>query len=103
MCTGLEVAAIGSLVLGGASAGASAYSSHKQRSAARKAQKEQDKLIAEQKAQALAERKQKIDALRESGGVGLIAGRRTLVSGSETGLGTTGGMTAGTGLNTKLG
>lgn len=100
MCTGFEIAALATAAVG---VGSSSYSAHKQRSATRKAQREQEKLIAEQKAQALEERKNKIDALRKSGGVGLIAGRRTLVSGSETGLGATGGMTANTGLNTKLG
>lgn len=82
--------------------GSQGYSSDKQKEMAKEAQAEQKRQIAEQDALAKAERRKKIDNLRESAGIGLLAGRRTLVSGSETGLGgTTGGMTDG--LNNKLG
>lgn len=87
---------------GGLLGGSKGYSSDKQMQMAKEAQAEQKKQIAEQEALARAERRKKIDDLRESAGIGLLAGRRTLVSGSETGLGgTTGGMTDG--LNNKLG
>lgn len=88
-------------LLGGAS-GASSDAQRANAKAAEQAANEQKRQIAEQEKLALAERKRKIDNLRESAGIGLLAGRRTLVSGSETGLGgTTGGMTDG--LNNKLG
>ena len=88
-------------LLGGAS-GASSDAQRAQAKAAEQAANEQKKQIAEQEALARAERRKKIDNLRESAGIGLLAGRRTLVSGSETGLGgATGGMTDG--LNNKLG
>jgi hypothetical protein len=98
---GLGWAAVGGGLLGGA-AGMSSDAQRANAKAAEKAADEQKKQIAEQEKLALAERKRKIDNLRESAGIGLLAGRRTLVSGSETGLGgTTGGMTDG--LNNKLG
>lgn len=92
----------GLAVAGALLGGSQGYSSDKQKEMAKEAQDEQKRQIAEQEALARAERRKKIDNLRESGGIGLLAGRRTLVSGSETGLGgTTGGMTDG--LNNKLG
>ena len=98
---GLGWAAVGGGLLGGA-AGMSSDAQRANAKAAEKAADEQKRQIAEQEKLALAERKRKIDNLRESAGIGLLAGRRTLVSGSETGLGgTTGGMTDG--LNNKLG
>lgn len=97
---GVETAlAVGALVAAGASAGASAYGAHEQRKEAKK----QSRLIKEQqaaeKAQALEERKKKIDALRE-GGVGLAMGRRTLLSGSELGMTSQSNMD---GINQQLG
>ena len=98
---GLGWAAVGGGLLGGAT-GMSSDAQRANAKAAEKAADEQKRQIAEQEKLALAERKRKIDNLRESAGIGLLAGRRTLVSGSETGLGgTTGGMTEG--LNNKLG
>ena len=98
---GLGWAAVGGGLLGGA-AGMSSDAQRANAKAAEQAANEQKRQIAEQEKLALAERKRKIDNLRESAGIGLLAGRRTLVSGSETGLGgTTGGMTDG--LNNKLG
>ena len=98
---GLGWAAVGGGLLGGA-AGMSSDAQRANAKAAEQAANEQKRQIAEQEKLALAERKRKIDNLRESAGIGLLAGRRTLVSGSETGLGgTTGGMTEG--LNNKLG
>lgn len=92
----------GKIAAGALLGGSQGYSSDKQKEMAKEAQDEQKRQIAEQEALARAERRKKIDNLRESGGIGLLAGRRTLVSGSETGLGgTTGGMTDG--LNNKLG
>ena len=92
----------GKILAGSLIGGSQGYSSDKQKEMAKEAQAEQRRQIAEQDALAKAERKRKIDNLRESAGIGLLAGRRTLVSGSETGLGgTTGGMTDG--LNNKLG
>lgn len=91
--------AVGALVAGVASAGASAYAAHEQH----KEEKKQRKLIQDQQAQekaaALEERKRKIDALRE-GGVGLAMGRRTLLSGSELGMTQQSNMD---GINTQLG
>ena len=92
----------GKIAAGALLGGSQGYSSDKQKEMAKEAQEEQKRQIAEQEALAKAERRKKIDDLRESAGIGLLAGRRTLVSGSETGLGgTTGGMTDG--LNNKLG
>lgn len=92
----------GKMAAGALIGGSQGYSSDKQKEMAKEAQAEQKRQIAEQEALAKAERRKKIDDLRESAGIGLLAGRRTLVSGSETGLGgTTGGMTDG--LNNKLG
>lgn len=98
---GLGWAAVGGGLLGGAT-GMASDAQRANAKAAEQAANEQKRQIAEQEKLALAERKRKIDNLRESAGIGLLAGRRTLVSGSETGLGgTTGGMTDG--LNNKLG
>ena len=97
----ISMAGIGGGLLGGA-AGMGMDAQKAQAKAAEQAANEQKRQIAEQEALAKAERRKKIDDLRESAGIGLLAGRRTLVSGSETGLGgTTGGMTDG--LNNKLG
>lgn len=97
---GVETALVaGALVAGAASAGASAYGAHKQNQEAKRQRRDIRKQQEEEKAQALAQRKAKIDALRESG-VGMITGRRTLLSGSEL------GMTAQTnmdGINQQLG
>lgn len=77
---------VGALVGGAASAGASAHAAHEQRKEAKKQRKLVEKQQAAEKAQALEERKRKIDALRESG-VGLTAmGRRSMLSGSELGM-----------------
>lgn len=97
---GVETAlVVGALAAGAASAGASAKAAHDQRKEAKAQRRDLRKQQEEEKAQALAARKEKIDALRESG-MGLTTGRRTLLSGSEL------GMTAQTnmdGINNQLG
>lgn len=84
---GIETALIaGAIVAGTASAGASAKAAHDQRKEAKAQRRDLRKQQEEEKAQALAARKEKIDALRESG-VGMTTlGRRSLLSGSELGM-----------------
>lgn len=83
----VTVMAGAALISSAAGAGASAYSAHKQNSMAKKEEKRQRELMEQQKAQALEERKRKIDAQREQlGAGGGLIGRRSLLSGSETGL-----------------
>lgn len=96
MATG---AAIVAAAAGLAGAGASAYGAHKQRQEAREQRRELRKQQEEEKRQALADRKAKIDALRE-GGIGLTTGRRTLLTGSELGMTSQSQMD---GINNKLG
>lgn len=96
MATG---AAVVGLVAGLASAGASAKAAHDQRKEAKAQRREIRKQQEEEKAQALAQRKAKIDALRESG-VGMTTGRRTLLSGSELGMTAQSNMD---GMNQQLG
>ena len=83
MATGLILSAVGT----GVSAVNAIDTRNKAKEAAKKARTAQQ----EQEATALKERKTQIDALRESA-LGLSAGRRTLLSGSETG----GGMLSNT-------
>lgn len=84
MATGAIIAGIVSAVAGAASAGMSAHAAHEQRKEAKKQRRLLEQQQAQEKAAALEERRHKIDALRE-GGVGLVTGRRTLLSGSELG------------------
>lgn len=84
---GLGALAAGALVASAAGAGASAYSAHKQNSMAKKEEKRQRELIEAHRKQEIEERKRKIDAQREQlGGSTGVIGRRSLLSGSETGL-----------------
>lgn len=90
---------MGAIAAGAASAGSSAYSAHKQRQEAKAQRRELRKQQEAEKQQALAERKAKIDALRE-GGMGMTTGRRTLLTGSELGMTSQSQMD---GINNQLG
>ena len=92
-------AMIASAVAAVAGAGASAYGAHEQRKEAKKQRRLLEKQQAEDKAAALKERREKIDALRE-GGIGMTTGRRTMISGSELGLTAQSNMD---GINNQLG
>lgn len=92
---GVETAIATGLVLSAVGTGVSAVSAIDQRkrakAAAAKLKSEQDA----ENAAALKERKSQIDTLRESA-LGLSSGRRTLLSGSETGQSASGGMISST-------